>query len=233
MEHPLKNTLFLEFYGLPGCGKSTVSHVVALLLQEKGYTVDEPSFNIDHQRTLLRLSKKLSIVCCWLVTHNKEFCCIRSVVKRNGYEGMGALAQMVNVVQKIRQYNHNAGTQICIWDQGLVQACISLSINGKVPAEENYASLLPLIKRDIKIVPVYMPVEINVALKRMNERSSNDSRVEQLSRQEQKKEMLMQFQKGIDSIQNTITGKNVVVEDLEILADKVSLTLQKVLEAIK
>jgi shikimate kinase len=233
MDYPKGIVIFLEFYGLPGCGKSTVSHTVAKLLREKGYTVEEPSFDIDHQRSLFKLPQKLFIACFWLIIHNKEFRSIRNVVKRNGYEGMGALKQTVNVVQKIRTYNQNAGTQICIWDQGLVQACISLSVNGKVSAEDNYASLIPLIKRNIKIVPVFMPVEIDVALKRVNERPSNDSRVEKLARQEQKKDMLMQFQKGIDSIQNTITGKNVVVEDLENLADKVSVTLQKVLGAIK
>ena len=29
-------TIFLDFYGLPGCGKSTVSHIVAKKLKDSG-----------------------------------------------------------------------------------------------------------------------------------------------------------------------------------------------------
>ena len=42
----VRNVFIVEFIGLPGVGKSTVSHSVAALLTQRGISVNEPS-NIE------------------------------------------------------------------------------------------------------------------------------------------------------------------------------------------
>ena len=44
--------------GLPGCGKSTVSHLLAERLRVEGFKVSEPSYSIDHQKPLWRKIRK-------------------------------------------------------------------------------------------------------------------------------------------------------------------------------
>ena len=220
----------MEFYGLPGCGKSTVSHAVARLLREDGYSVQEPSFGIDHQPNYIKRPRKLAIACWWYLFHHNEYCSIRSVVLQNGYDGLEALTQTANVIQKIKAYNQKGNAQITIWDQGLIQAAVSLSVKGKVTAGENYRRLLPFVKREPRIVPVYMPVTIDVALKRMNDRHTNDSRVEKLKLGEQKTAMLRRLQDGIDSTMVFFDNIPIVIEDISDLNEKVSVTYQEVVK---
>jgi thymidylate kinase len=46
--------MIIEFIGLPGAGKSTLSHQVAALLRAAGETVSEESFNLAHRRGPIR-----------------------------------------------------------------------------------------------------------------------------------------------------------------------------------
>lgn len=233
MEDIVNNPVFFEFFGLPGCGKSTVSHAVARLLREEGYTVEEPSFTIDHQRRIIRKIKKIAIAIGWFIVHYKVYIAIRDIVKKNGYNGTELLTQTVNVIQKIRKYNGKADARIYIWDQGLIQAALSLSANGKITAVDNYARLLPFVRSDVKIVPVYMPVTADVALKRMSDRPSNDSRVERIAGNEQKERMLKQIQDGLESVQESIAEQTVIIEDTEDIIVKVERAQQKLQESLK
>ncbi|WP_445503119.1 hypothetical protein [Microvirga sp. G4-2] len=40
--------MLIEFFGLPGAGKSTLSHHVSSLLSKRGYAVDEVTYKLDH-----------------------------------------------------------------------------------------------------------------------------------------------------------------------------------------
>ena len=52
--------VILEFFGMPGSGKSTVSHLLAERLRGNGYTVIEPSWLIDNKKSKVkRLCKKM------------------------------------------------------------------------------------------------------------------------------------------------------------------------------
>lgn len=52
--------MLIEFLGLPGCGKSTLSHSVAEQLRHEGLAVDEATYVLSHRRhKLARLRSKL------------------------------------------------------------------------------------------------------------------------------------------------------------------------------
>lgn len=233
MANTLKENVFIEFYGLPGCGKSTVSHAIARQLRESGYEVTEPSFNIDHQRNVLRLLRKSLILLTWYVCHHKHYSAIRKIVYLNGYKGAEALKQITNIIQKVKQYIWTGKNKICVWDQGLIQAAISLSIKGENTAGEIYGELRELLEGNIKILPVYMPVEKEVALKRMSDRQDGNSRVEKLHDDQKKNEMLNLFQQGIDSIRQEYTGKESLIEDTEDLPAKVQAAYLKIKMALE
>ena len=67
----MRDTEFIEFYGLPGSGKSTLSHIVAERLRSEGYAVEEPSYDIDHQHPLPKRVKKFAIGGFWFVFHHE------------------------------------------------------------------------------------------------------------------------------------------------------------------
>jgi thymidylate kinase len=43
--------VFVEFFGLPGSGKSTMSRLVADTLRDRGHKVNEVTYDIDHRRS--------------------------------------------------------------------------------------------------------------------------------------------------------------------------------------
>lgn len=52
----------VEFLGLPGSGKSTVSHAVADVLRRRGLVVDEPTWSVDHELSSRR--RYFHKICC-------------------------------------------------------------------------------------------------------------------------------------------------------------------------
>lgn len=230
MEHSLKRPLFVEFYGLPGCGKSTISHLVASKLRDMGYRVDEPSYDIDRNYSpFFRKIKKLSVYFYWLVFHNIVFQRVNAIVGNNGYTDIAKIEQISNVLQKISVYRKSEQNRVVIWDQGLVQASISLSLKGKVNAVDNLNSLLHILDSKVESLNVLVSVDEELALERMSQRTTNDSRVEKMKDDNQKHELMSRFQNEIDSIRESITG--IIIDgakDLEIQVGKIISHLENV-----
>lgn len=222
--------MFVEFYGLPGCGKSTISHLVASKLRDMGYRVDEPSYDIDRNYSpFFRKIKKLSVYFYWLVFHNIVFQRVNAIVGNNGYTDIAKIEQISNVLQKISVYRKSEQNRVVIWDQGLVQASISLSLKGKVNAVDNLNSLLHILDSKVESLNVLVSVDEELALERMSQRTTNDSRVEKMKDDNQKHELMSRFQNEIDSIRESITG--IIIDgakDLEIQVGKIISHLENV-----
>lgn len=206
MEDSLKKSLFVEFYGLPGSGKSTLSHLVAERLRREGHAVDEPSYETDHQHPLPKRVKKMAVGGYWFVFHHEQFSHIENIVRQNGYTGMEAFKQIVNVIQKMRIYNSPKAFEIVIIDQGLIQASISLSMYGAVKAKENYERLLLLMPNAVDALRVYIDVDSETALDRMRKRTTNDSRVEKLKEDSMMEKMLLRISEEIASVREECCG---------------------------
>lgn len=215
MEDPLAHPIFIEFYGLPGSGKSTVSTKVAEWLRADGFVVEEPSYIEDHKPAFKRKLLKLFVGCSWFLFRHNSFKRFSSLVAENGYKGFERFTQSVNLFQKVSIYKRNNNGRIIIWDQGIIQAAISLSVKGKLSAIDNLYRIRGFIPKNLSILRVYLPIELEVTLKRMENRKTNDSRVEKLDDEESKLNMLRAFEIGIDSIRSSYEGG-----DAEIIANK-------------
>lgn len=211
MEDTLKLPLHVELYGLPGCGKSTVSHKVAEMLRSEGFGVIEPSYDLDHlPNSFVRKARKLLSTFSWLIFHIRSYLSVDSIVKANGYSHFEKLMQISNVIQKLRKYQNIHSNNVVIWDQGLVQAAISLSICGEIEASENLVYLLRLIPSNVTITHFLINVGSSVAIQRMTLRSSNDSRVEKIKDIEEKLFFLQKFENGISSINENCSYNQIV-----------------------
>lgn len=210
MEANLKTPIVLEFYGLPGCGKSTISHKLADDLRSKGLNVWEPSYEIDRKygktmRKVVKFAKLASIAIC----NHRAYKGVRGLVEANGYHSMSALQQLGNIAHKIDGYKLADRYDVTIWDEGLVQASISLAINASRNASVNESSLMTY-SGDAKYVKVYVKVDKNTALKRMKGRDTNDSRVEKMASLEDQMRYLSLFETACENISkvkaNRVTG---------------------------
>lgn len=210
----MRKTSYIEFYGLPGSGKSTLSHMVAKRLRSVGHSVDEPSFDIDHQHPLPKRIKKFAIGVYWFAFHHEQYKRVWEIVGQNGYTRTEAFKQAVNIFQKMRVYNSRKSAEIVVMDQGLIQACISLSTNQQAnTATENYEKLLHLMPNAATASRVYIDVNYETALDRMSKRASNDSRVEKLKEHNLKMEMLEHIHNELASIRELCSGngKEIVI----------------------
>ncbi len=211
MENSITKHLFIELYGLPGCGKSTLSHIVAERLRKEGHLVEEPSYDIDHQHPLPKRVKKFAVGGIWLVFHHRQYRHIWEIVKNNGYKGVTAFTMTVNVIQKMRIYNDRKSAEIIFLDQGLIQACVSLSTNGVMKAKENYERLLVMMPNATTALRIYIDVDEQTAIDRMSKRATNDSRVEKMKDENSKLEMLKHFREEIASIREIARGEEHVI----------------------
>lgn len=182
MEDDLKRPIHLEFIGLPGCGKSTISHRLSVDLRKVGYKVAEPSFDMDHQSfAIIRKLSKLLFGVYYYCKDHKQYKFIAKLVKSNGYKGSSALMQIVNVAQKVVAYKQHNREDYVVWDQGIPQAAISLSTHGLRHVSENESDIYAMLPFRPNVLKVFVYCDSETALKRMSGRKTNDSRVEKLA----------------------------------------------------
>lgn len=202
MESSINQPFFFEFYGLPGCGKSTVSHLLADLLRENSVIVSEPSYVLDHRVSHpLRAFKKLSLYFKMALINHKLFKRVNAIVVKNGYAGIGRVMQTANVLLKLDEYRKPQAAQFVIWDQGLIQAAISLSITEKHKAASIFDELSQFLPESVRMIRVLLSADSKEALMRIKMRSSNDSRIEKIN-EEEREGMMNKFDVAIRSIKN-------------------------------
>lgn len=201
MESNINRTVFLEFYGLPGCGKSTISHLVANRLRKKGKRVLEPTYDIDHKYSkFIRRIKKIynALVFCVVFPHYTTS--LTNVIKQNGYKGKELISQFINISHKIQIY-HFARADYIVFDEGIVQSSISLTQTNKctVDSINNLNSLLQMCpNRKIKSIDVRVSIED--ALNRITKRTKHDSRIEKIENSNDRKKALVKFNQQCNNV---------------------------------
>lgn len=193
MEKNIKRSIHIEFYGLPGCGKTTVSHRLAVDLTKVGYPVIEPNYDVVNKHSsLMRKLLKFTNTYRQKLFNRPVYESIESLVAKNGYSGNEAFKQIVNVVQKIKWYN-KAKECIVVWDQGIKQAAVSLSANSSVNSKDNEVSIKEMLNLSPIVIPVYLKCSISTSENRMAQRVAHRSRVEKIDSIIQRQAVLNKF----------------------------------------
>lgn len=100
--------------------------------------------------------------------------------------------QIVNIASKlftIKKYNGKV--DYIIFDEGLAQAAISLSVNSSISAEENLKRIVGLVDGCPEIKLIDTRIEIVEAMRRIEIRNSRETRIE-VMKNEKEKETLME-----------------------------------------
>ena len=194
----MKQPIYIEFYGMPGCGKTTVSHILADNLRAQGYTVSEPNYELVHGYSASgRKLKKMLQTLRYLAAHIHQTRILIALIRRNGYCSLRArTAQIINLTQKLCVYNSGIqGSKAVVWDQGLIQAAVSLSVGGGVDADDNLQALKALILpgKAESIISVLLQAENPELERRIMQRGTSLSRIEKTKDKTARDTMLEQF----------------------------------------
>jgi len=129
-----KTPIFVEFVGLPGSGKTTLSHRAAEILREKGTTVLEPTYLINNQmgttqRYLTKswyLTKLAFLRPVWALDW---FLLVVQSRQRTLKDFVLMVVNCFFILEIYRQ--HGRRIDICFLDQGICQALLSLSYSAQ------------------------------------------------------------------------------------------------------
>lgn len=186
----------LDFYGLPGSGKSTISHLLAEKIRCEANVI-EPSYNIDHgYSTVGRFIKKSLKVIGLFVFHPRLFVSIAKVIASCGYNCLNKdfYIHLLNISYKIGVLNAPPKGFV-IFDQGLWQSVISLFYRKEDVSSMVYIfnQLISLISKKVQYVSVYIQVDVETAIERMDTRHAAISRVQLLNNDDRTEELKKQL----------------------------------------
>lgn len=182
----------LDFYGLPGSGKSTISHLVAKKLREN-YKVREVSYEIDFgYAALIRGIIKLRYVLMLMINRPSCFFKLIGLIYNCGNYplGKGFIKNLLNIAYKIKALQKESDT-ILIFDHGLWQTVLSLHYQ-QMDADYRgtYQQLLSLIPNDVEFLNVFLKLDPDNAVIRMKERTTDKARLEYLCQEEMMQELV-------------------------------------------
>jgi energy-coupling factor transporter ATP-binding protein EcfA2 len=177
-----KTPLFIEFLGLPGSGKTTLSHHAAEILREKGTTVLEPTYLINNetktiQRYLIKSWYSTKLVWLRPVWVLNWF---RFIVQSRQKTLQDFMSMIVNCFYILEIYRHHSRhNDICFLDQGICQALLSLSYNSK---KENLMERKLVTAMDflatLEFRVIHIETGVDTIVQRLKERYKKQSRLE-------------------------------------------------------
>lgn len=193
-------TAYVEFFGLPGSGKSYFSHKVAEELRTEGYGIAEPSWTLDHKYgKCSRVVRKVWMGCLFRIFQHTKAVGLINTVKSYGLRKNDEKRIVRNLMYKA--YNltrQNKG--ILLFDEGIAQMAVSMAVDSGKPAQQIYDDLLGILSLNLKRLVVKIDCSVEIALVNMDLRKSHDSKAERIEGLEAKKDYLSKYKKACESI---------------------------------
>ena len=145
--------MIIELIGLPGCGKSHISVLLAERLRNAGIPASEPSRRIGHGRPLPRLAAKSACALAFLLLHPINT--IRTVlaVAHTRQTSLKNLAKSLFNLLFVRGLFvlFPRKNRVVLLDQGLVQGCASVHFSASRPLAQGFLASLPVPELVLRI----------------------------------------------------------------------------------
>jgi thymidylate kinase len=123
--------MLIEFFGLPGSGKTTLSHIVASILEDKGICASEYTYDIDRSyQKSARLFKKLLNSTIYFCGHPYQgTAALTSIAATKQATTSDLCKSLLNwmYISSLSSGKHDNG-QLTILDQGIAQALWSIGL---------------------------------------------------------------------------------------------------------
>lgn len=177
--------LSVEFLGLPGVGKSAVSHRVAEILAAHRVPVDQPSYRLAHGSAWpVRFSRKLAHVLREVTLHPASAVRATRVIIASGQPSMTLTVKMLFnwllISDLIRQGRRTRGVHL--YDQGVFQGLWSIGLDGHEGSIDDTARRLAARLPRPDLVTL-VEASLQSVQKRLDQRPGLESRMDSLHRE--------------------------------------------------
>ncbi len=177
MGNHLKQPVCIDFYGLPGCGKSTLSHVVAKKLRTVDFDVEETTYNVDHvYSTPYRIIKKVFSTILLLIRYPNVF---RRVSKGVPFFSKDYFHHILNIPYKVLAAKSSKA--LLVFDEGFCQSILSMAFSDEKISYNHYHSVIMAMACNRRMVNVYVKTNPQTSLARIRKRSDGQSRFDYIS----------------------------------------------------
>ena len=220
MGHNIEKTVVMDFYGIPGSGKTKRSHELADRIRKKGFDVVEPSYELDHLMPVTSRKVRKSAMTTFLIfSHPIKFRRVAKLVRKNGYTvGREWASQIVSISTKLFMLaRYNRRIEYLVFDEGLAQAAVSLSIKGRIGADENLEQLLKLSESVSEFHLIQVMLGVDEALMRVNKRNSRDTRIEALRTTGEKEALMKRYEAAVAQIARMEPPRGIIGNDIRYL----------------
>ncbi len=175
-----RRSAVIEFIGLPGVGKSTLSHRVAEMLQQRGWRVEQPTYSVDHEmRTWERLLLKLQRVSAEAIFHPASAVrSVRAILATRQASAAGFIGVTVNwlfMSSLLRKADRRTGVHI--FDEGPLNALWSIAFSASSAGTAGILGKLAR-QRSTPVLVALIEAEIAAVRERLDLRTNGQSRLE-------------------------------------------------------
>lgn len=180
---PLVPGPIVEFFGMPGSGKSTIAHEIAGILRERGVEVSEPTRTTDRLASDggRRLDKFRLAASEGLAQRGRALRGVRTVLASSQSRPHGYPLSLVNWFYLAGLYRQAAQRPgVTLLDQGLLQAVWSIEFGSRSPRGQSAESWAELAGELLPpgAVAVYVNVDDEILRGRLAGRTSGMSRLD-------------------------------------------------------
>ncbi len=168
--------MIVEFFGIPGCGKSTLAHATAAHLRAIGVAVDEPTFLLDRRSSMPRIGRKAAqALHHGLANPGTALVDALRIVKSGQPDARTTFKCLMNWLMIGRNVSRAPLNPVTFLDQGIAQAVWSIGLSARNTAWLSEVMDAVDIGPIDAIVHVTAPMAIIEA--RLSRRTSRSSRL--------------------------------------------------------
>src|SRR5690625_967586 len=124
MENDMKQSIYLDFFGLPGSGKTTIANVLVYELKKRGYTIQNNIGKINNEYNVV--SRLLTKIINFITFTFKNFSYMKELflfIRRIDFNNrVEILKQLINIGFVLTNVNNHKNEDFIIADQGVAQA---------------------------------------------------------------------------------------------------------------
>ena len=236
-----RGSAVIEFVGLAGVGKSTLSHRVAEILQQRGWQVEQPTYSVDHEmRAWRRLLLKLRLVTAEAIFH--PACAVHSakaILATRQASAADVIRLTVNwlfMSSLLRKTDHRTGVHI--FDEGLLNALWSIGFSARSADTPRILGELAR-QRSTPVVVALIEADIAAVRERHDLRKNGQSRLERTGPADDAWDRARQALQQVKATLQTLTDEGADIEvvavrnrgseDLDALANRLAAAFEELL----
>jgi AAA domain len=236
-----RRSAVIEFVGLAGVGKSTISHRVAEILEQRGWRVEQPTYSVDHEmRAWQRRLLKLRLVTAEAIFHPASSVrSLRAILATRQASAADVIRLTVNwlfMSSLLRKTDRRTGVHI--FDEGQLNALWSIGFSAtsagtagilaELARQRSAPVVVALIEADIAAVRARLDLRKNGQSRLERTRSADDAwERAQRALQQVKATLQMLTDEGADV--QVVAVRNRGREDLDALPNSLALAFEEFL----